>query len=964
MKRFIITTVFFYSLACPLAVAEEKIVENDGERVSFNDKIRPILNRSCVGCHGGVKKAGGISLIYRAEALGKGESGKTVIVPGKPDESDLYRRIMSDDPKIMMPLVEEGGHSKPLSADEKSLIKTWIEQGAHWEEHWAYIKPELVDKSKGLKDPSWVKQPMDTYILSRLESLDLKPSKEADKAQWLRRASLDIIGLPPSPADLEGFLSNNSPDAYEKAVHRLVNSPRYGERWASLWMDLARYADTMGYEKDPHRDVWQYREWLIKAFNNDMPYDEFLRDQLAGDLLEKPTTDQMIATAFLRNSQTNTEGGTDDEEYRVMALIDRVNTTWSSLQGITFGCTQCHSHPYEPIPHEDYFKFSAFFNNTEDCDLQNEFPKLLIATDPAKRDDTTSIQLEIESLKQQVNRFGSKKIESDTTWESLKFTELKASAGKIAEQGGILITSGTHPVNTHFTLKAKPLTTGSISAIRFSIIPQEKDPAKLPERASVLSQLIVEKIASDGSKSNITLKKVFADSAVGQYEAQESLAAGRSGFGGYPKLFKRREAVFIPAEPISMAEGDLLEIKVYCKASTTGSQASTVRKFQIATSQDPNWTAILTDSNYLAAETTLAAKRAALKPIKGSYIPILKERAKENIRETRMFIGGLWLNKGEKQEMGVPAVINQYKAKTDDRLDMAKWMAHKDNPLTSRVMANRVFAELFGRGIVETLGDLGSSGVKPTNLPLLDYLALSFQDKHQWSVKSMLGEMVLSAAYRQDNRASENLAARDPKNLWLARGPRTRLTAEMVRDNALAVSGLATYALGGRSVMPPQPDGVWQTVYSGAKWKNAVGPDRYRRSVYTYWKRTSPYPSMLTFDAPSRDVCVPQRISTNTPLQALVTLNDPVFLESSQHLAKRMVIEGGGSVAMQISYGYKLATQKVASAATVKTLTDLYHQLSIDYKSEDHSKLAPTPEEAAMVIIGNALLNIDAAITK
>ena len=960
MQSLILQIIFFSSLLCSLAAAENGV----GERVSFNDKIRPILNRSCVGCHGGVKKAGGISLIYRAEALGKGESGKTVIVPGKPEESDLYRRIMSDDPKIMMPLVEEGGHSKPLSNDEKHLIKTWIEEGAHWEEHWAYIKPKLVVKSKDLKDSSWVKQPMDSYILSRLESLNLKPSKEADKAQWLRRASLDITGLPPTPSELGDFLNNDHSDAYEQVAKRLLDSPRYGERWASLWMDLARYADTMGYEKDPHRDVWQYREWLIKAFNDDMPYDEFIRDQLAGDLLENPSTDQMIATAFLRNSQTNTEGGTDDEEFRIAALIDRVNTTWSSLQGITFGCTQCHSHPYEPIPHEDYFKFSAFFNNTEDADLDNEFPKFLIANDPTKRDLATSIQLEIDSLKQQVNQFGSNKLASETQWESLTLTELTASAGKIVEQEGVLNTSGTHPVDTHFILKAKPLRAGSVSAIRVSIIPEETDPAKLPERGSVLSQFTVQKVAVDGSKSNIIFQKVFCDSIVGPYEAQQSLESGRQGFGGYPKLFKRREAVFVPAQPVIIAEGDLLEIKVHSKASTTGSQACTVRRFQVMISRDPSWTALLSNQAYLDAETKLITQHKALKEIKGSYIPILKERGKENIRETRMFIGGLWLNKGEEQEMGVPAVINTYQAETDDRLAMAEWMTHKDNPLTSRVMANRVFAELFGRGIVETLGDLGSSGVKPNNLPLLDYLALSFQGKYKWSLKSMLREMVLSSTYRQDNKATDDLAKRDPKNLWLARGPRTRLTAEMMRDNALAVSGLGTHKLGGKSVMPPQPDGVWQTVYNGAKWKNAVGADRYRRSVYTYWKRTSPYPSMLTFDAPSRDVCVPQRISTNTPLQALVTLNDPVFLECSQHFAKRMVSEGGGSIEMQISYGYKLTTQQEASAATIKVLTDLYHQLSADYESQSLTKLAASPSEASMVIIANALLNIDSAITK
>lgn len=960
MRKCILQAIICTAIALPVSIAAEDL----GERVSFNEKIRPILNRSCVGCHGGVKKAGDVSFIYRAEALGKGESGKPIIVPGKPEESDMYKRIISDDPDYMMPFIEKGGHSKPLNDEEKDLIKTWIEQGANWEEHWAYIKPKLVDVSSDLKNPSWVMQPMDAYILHRLESLHLQPSKEADKAQWLRRASLDIIGLPPSLAELEKFLSNQNPDAYEQEVQRLLDSPRFGERWASLWMDLARYADTMGYEKDPHRDIWQYREWLINAFNKDMPYNEFIRDQLAGDLLKNPTTDQMIATAFLRNSQSNTEGGTDEEEFRIMALIDRVNTTWASLQGITFGCTQCHSHPYEPIPHEDYFKFAAFFNNTEDSDLDDEFPKLLVANDPAKRDEATTIQLEIDDLRNQVNHFGSHKISKDKSWKSLKYTEITASAGEITEKDGVLDTSGTHPVHTHYVLKAKPESTGNLSAIRFSIIPQENDPLKLPERGSVLSQFTLQKIANDGTKSNIVLQKVFTDSLTGPFDAGDSLNENHAGFGGYPKLFKRIEAVFIPAEPISMADGDILEMKVQCKSSTTGSQANSVRKFQIATSKDPSWSAILKDEQYIAAEAKLAAKRAALTAIPGSHIPILKERSIENHRETRLFIGGLWLNKGDVQTMGVPQVINEYKAKADNRLAMTEWMTHQDNPLTSRVMVNRLFAELFGKGIVETLGDLGSSGVKPNNLPLLDHLALSFQGKYKWSIKKLLREMVLSAAYRQDNKATKDLASRDPSNLWLARGPRTRLTAEMVRDHALTVSGLGTHQIGGQSVMPPQPEGVWQSVYNGSSWKTADGPNRYRRSVYTYWKRTSPYPSMITFDAPARDICVPQRISTNTPLQALVTLNDPVYLECSQQFAKRMSTEGGASIETQISLGYMLATQQKASEITVKTLADLYQQLVADYQSQDYSKLATTPEAAAMVVIANALLNIDSAINK
>jgi len=953
MNRF--STILSAVFLLPLYVGADTVAT----KISFNDKVRPILNRSCVGCHGGVKKAGNVSLIYREEALGKGESKKFVIVPGKPMESELYLRIISKDPKYMMP--EPGDHGKPLDEEEVAIIKQWIEEGAHWEEHWAYIKP--VKHETTAKDTSWAKQPMDNFVMQRLESLDLKPSSESDKAQWLRRASFDIIGLPPTKDELQNFITNTDPKAYEQEVDRLLASPRYGERWASLWMDLARYSDTKGYEKDGHRDVWLYREWLINSFNADMPYDQFIKEQLAGDLMKNPTANQLIATAFNRNTQTNTEGGTDDEEFRVAAVIDRTNTTWSALQGLTFGCTQCHSHPYEPIPHEDYFRFTAFFNNTKDADLDNEYPQLLIAHDPNQRDKAVALQLGRDQMKLQLNEHGRKLIAKDKTWKPLQYASIKSSAGKIAEKGGIVETSGTHPVNVHHTLNTKPSSIDGFTALKFDIVPQEKDPAKLPERGSVLSHLIIEHVKADGSKVNIPFNTVFADSVAGPHAVIQSARGGGAGFGGYPKLFKRREAVFIPNQPIVLAEGDSLEARVYCATQTTGNQATSIRKFQIYSSKDPAWTEVVKSAQYQADMAKAADLNKQLSKIKGSHIPVMAERDSQNIRETRMFIKGLWLNKGEVVKPGVPKVLNEYKASANDRLEMANWMANNENPLTARVQVNRMFSELFGRGIVETLGDFGTTGVKPNNIPLLDHLALSFQDKYKWSTKKMLREMVLSSTYRQDNKATTELASKDPGNRWLARGPRTRLTAEMIRDNALSVSGLATHKIGGRSVMPPQPDGVWQSVYSGAKWTNAVGPDRYRRSVYTYWKRTSPYPSMLTFDAPSRDICVPQRISTNTPLQALVTLNDPVFLECAQKFAEKLDT-AGSTIEEKISAGYLLTTQQKAPDQVVKTLVGLYHDLTENYKKAPHDKLASTPEKTAMVIVANALLNIDAAITK
>lgn len=934
-------------LSAPISFAQEKI--------SFNQQIRPILNRSCTGCHGGVKKAGEVSFIYRAEALGKGESGKSTIVPGHPEKSEMIRRIKSKDKDIMMP--DPGGHAKPLTQEEIELLTRWVKEGAEWEQHWAYIKPKQTTAK--VSNTTWAKKPMDNYVLQRLEQNKLTPTKEASKAQWLRRASLDLTGLPPTLEGVKKFEANTASDAYEQEVDRLLASPRFGERWATVWMDLARYADTKGYEKDPHRNIWPYRDWLINSFNKDYPYNLFLRDQMAGDLLPNPTTDQMVATAFHRNTQTNTEGGTDDEEFRVMATIDRVNTTWIATQGITFGCTQCHSHPYEPIPHEAYYQFNDFFNNSQDVDLNSEFPNFLVANDPKKREQAAQLQHKLEALNLKLNNIGASLLPK-TAWQPLTFTTLKSSAGKLKQSGDSVVATGTHSVNTRFNVTAKP---NGFTALRVAIIPIENDPKKLPIRGSVLSFFEAFKIQADGKRVLIPLSHAFADSLTGPYKATDSLHNKREGFGGYPKLFGRREVVFIPTSPVILQEGESVEYVLHQKASTTGSQAVTIRKFSIATSNDGLWSQISKSPDYTETVKQIATAHKALKAIPGTNVPVLKNRNLQQARETRLFIGGLWLNKGEIMHKGVPDILNEYNAPASNRLEMAAWLTHKENPQTARVMVNRLFSELFGRGIVETLGDFGSTGTKPSNLALLDHLAIKYQSNYQWSNKKILKDMVLSATYRQDHRSTPALTKLDPQNHLLARGPRTRLTAEMLRDNALASSGLVHHQTGGASVMPPQPDGVWQTVYSGAKWKTATGPNRYRRALYTYWKRTSPYPSMLTFDAPTRDVCTPQRITTNTPLHALVTLNDPVYLECSQALAKRMTTHSQ-VLEQQINFGYQVVTQRKPNPAILKTITELYLSLEKTYQKSDYKKLADSPQAAAMVILANAMLNLDDAITK
>ena len=944
--------VFFASVSGVLA-----------DKISFNEHIRPILNSKCTKCHGGAKADGDLSLIYRAEALGKGKSGKTIIVPGKPEASELYRRIVTDDLDDKMPL-QKGDHAEePLTEEQTQLIRKWIEQGAEWEEHWAYIAPKKPGAPQ-LNKPDWVRQPMDQFVLARLEQKGMEPTSEADRAQWLRRASFDLIGLPPTLRELESFQKNRAADAYENEVERLLRSPHFGERWASVWMDLARYADSMGYEKDPHRNIWPYRDYLINAFNKDKPYNRFLREQLAGDLFPEVNTETLVASAFHRNTQTNTEGGTDDEEFRVMAIIDRVNTTWTSIQGLTFGCVQCHAHPYEPIPHGDYYRFMSFFNSTEDADINGDFPRFKVASDVSERDEVAELYQEIRLLRDAINEPGRQKMLEIESWEPLEYSELVSSHGRLkAYPNGEVHASGTLSTSTKFELTAR---VHDFTAFKVTIMPEKDDPVELPVRGSVLSQLVLYKIKADGSREEVSLSYVFADSLVGPYDPLGSLQKSVSGFGGYPKLFSPRTAVFVPQNPVTFEEGDKLLITMRNAATTTGSQACTLRRFKIETDNSMAWNEHVHGAEHkrVVAEHAQLEKRYA--SIKGVAIPVMQERPENAQRETRLFIGGLWVNKGDVYTHGVPELLNGYQPKVEDRLQMAEWISSSKNPLTARVMANRVFAEMFGRGIVETLGDFGTTGTPPTNQPLLDHLAVAFHTAHQWSLKSLLREMVLSATYRQDYKATPELAEEDPLNHWLARGPRNRLTAEMIRDHALRVSGLLAPKMGGPSVMPPQPDGIWQTVYNGMQWKTATGEERYRRAVYTYWRRTSPYPSMITFDTPSRDLCSPQRIATNTPLHALVTLNDPVYLECSQALAKRMEEEGGSDIKVQLSYGYQLATQHEVNEKNLATLVSLYQKILKQYQQKpDMAKaLGATPEEAAMTVLANTILNLDQSLTK
>ncbi|MCW5981376.1 MAG: PSD1 domain-containing protein [Bryobacteraceae bacterium] len=673
-------------------------------KLSFNHDVRPILSKNCFACHGpdASSRQGNLRLDTRAGATGA-EGGHAGIVPGDSAKSRIVMRITH--PSAPMP---PAGAGDRLSAAEIEIIKRWIDEGANYDRHWAFEPPVRPDPPK-VRQTDWPKNEIDYFVLARLEAEGLTPSPEADRYALARRLYLDLVGLPPTPEQARAFAEDGSPNAYERTVDTLLNSPRYGERWATVWLDLARYADSKGYEADRLRTMWPYRDWVIRALNENMPFDRFTTLQLAGDLLPVPTRDQLIATGFHRNTMTNDEGGTDDEEFRDAAVKDRVATTGQVWMGLTWGCAQCHSHKFDPISHKEFYELYAFFNQTEDADKVHDRPTL--------------------------------------------------------------------------------------------------------------------------------------------------------------KLDKKT--------------------------------------------------------------TTL----------------IMRELPADKRRATRIHLRGNFLDPGDPVEAAVPDEFHPFPADApQNRLGLAKWLVDKNNPLTARVTVNRFWARLFGAGLVETEEDFGNQGASPSHPELLDWLATEFM-RLDWDMKGIQKKIVMSATYRQSSNASTAQVERDPYNRLVARGPRVRLDAEMVRDQMLAASGLLSEKMYGPPVMPLQPDGVWQVVYSSDRWETSKGEDRYRRALYTLWRRTSPYPSATTFDAPSAEVCTMRRIRTNTPLQALVTLNDPVALEAARHLAARALDGPDSDVPDRIRRAFQLALVRPPAEEEVARLAALYE--------EARRKLEADPEAA------RDLLNVD-----
>ena len=941
----------------------------------FVTRIRPILAARCYQCHGPEVQQNGLRVDSLA-ALLKGSATGKVLVPGSSEKSRLVRRLLGLD-KPMMPY---GG--PPLSQEEIQLVRDWINQGALGPDsaglvvaaskpvkHWAYLKPVRPEAPK-TKNPAWCRNPIDNFVLARLEKEGLTPSPEADRESLIRRVSLDLIGLPPTLQEVDAFLADKSPEAYEKVVDRLLASPHYGERWARPWLDLARYADTNGYEKDNRRTAWKYRDWVINALNQDMSFRQFTIEQLAGDMLPNPTTDQLIATGFHRNTMLNQEGGIDHMEYYWYSLVDRANTTASVWLGSTLACAQCHNHKFDPFTQKDYYRMLAFFDNAvyQDLNLGQgqgwvEEPSIELPT-PEQEAKAKELRAEIAKLQQVLDTSTSELEAAQANWErqmkaapaswAVLHPATAVSKGgatlKVLDDQSVLATGKNPQADTYAieTTTDLPQITGvRLEVFRDSSLPLG-GPGRDPEGNFFLSALEVEASPADqrGASVKIAFSEAYADEAQAGYAIRNLLPSDTPGPRGWaiettsenpPQV---RQAVLIPDKPFGFGPGTRLTIRLKHEMFHA---SRNLGRFRLSVTSDPDPKFItsvpakLRPVMDIPVEKRTPGQKKDLAAVYRSLAPaleptrekmaelqkslqdlgivttlIVRERPSYDRPFTYLRVRGSFMSKADIVYAGFPAIFGPApESLMPNRLGLAEWLVSEDNPLTARVTVNRFLEALFGRGIVETSEDFGTQGERPTNPELLDWLATEFM-RQQWSMKKILRLMVTSATYRQSSRVTPELQELDPYNKLLARGPRFRVDAEIVRDIALSVSGLLSQRIGGPSVFPYQPEGVWDRPYNDDKWVISEGEDRHRRALYTFIRRTSPYPPLITFDAPTREFCTVRRVRTNTPLQALTTLNDPAFFEAAQALARIMVKEGGPDTSAKLRYGFRRVTPRDA----------------------------------------------------
>ncbi len=948
------------------------------------------------------------------------KSGMVPIIPGQPEQSEVVRRLFTSEKEARMPPEEI---HKELTGFQKELFQRWIAEGAEYREHWAFSAP-TPPALPSVKQSEWVKTTVDRFILARLEEKKIRPARAADPATLFRRVSLDLTGIPPTPTEVDALLADRSPEAYEKLVDRLLTSPRYGERMAQDWLDAARFADSNGYQVDRDREMWAWREWAVGAFNRNLSFDQFTVEQLAGDLLPGATLDQRIATGFHRNHMVNEEGGIIAEEFLAEYCADRVETTATVWLGLTLNCARCHDHKYDPLTQKDFYSLLSFFHNVPEngvgdysLGIRRNTPPFLRLPAPEAESKLAALNHELEQVKGRQAVAATNALSRGEEWATralatrVKWTEVAASIPAAGEGPAQLFPPGIWvPVPALHNEKQTVKFTANVDARRVTAVRIELEPgpggsASTGEKVAVAELRLSRADTAESGKLSLKLIPAALDQTEpvsetgkavdGKSDTSWKLPLGKEGavgavfelaesLQGASEIVFKVELDVLPAEkppawklrllttdvdPELLLSPEMVEVVRRPLSGRTTEEQMKVDKFRLAHSPE---------HEAVARRVVDLKKQVDEIDLSIPITLVMSELAEP--RATHVLMRGAYDRRGERVSAATPASLPPFSSDWPrNRLGLARWLVDPANPLTARVTVNRFWQAIFGIGLVRTSEDFGVQGEPPSHPELLDWLATDFI-RTGWDVKRLIKLFVMSATYRQDSRSTSAARAADPENRFLARGPRYRLAAEVIRDQALAVSGLLAEKLGGPSVRPYHPPGLYEQVVAGSSASTYVqgkGAELYRRSLYTYWKRSVPNPAMLAFDAPFRETCVVRRSRTSTPLQALNLLNDPTYVEAARFLAQRMMREGGTTPESRIRHGFRLALSRFPREAELKVLVAGFRQREAGFRADPSSaaSLIGVGEAAADVTwdkvklaayatVASTLLNLDESITK